>query len=42
MIFMKAAIIDALSKKQATIETSVFGVEFVALKHGMECLHGLQ
>ena len=24
------------SKKQATIETSVFGSEFVALKHGME------
>eukprot|EP00804_Cyclotella_cryptica_P014744 CCRYP_021054-RA/>CCRYP_021054-RA protein AED:0.43 eAED:0.43 QI:0/0/0/1/0/0/2/0/144 len=33
---------DALSKKQATIETSVFGAEFVALKHGTERLHGLQ
>ncbi|KAI2502389.1 Reverse transcriptase (RNA-dependent DNA polymerase) [Fragilaria crotonensis] len=30
------------SKKQATIETSVFGAEFVAMKHGMEALRGLQ
>jgi hypothetical protein len=26
------------SKKQATIETSVFGAEFVAMKQGMEAL----
>jgi len=31
-----------LSKKQATIETSVFGSEFVALKHGMEAIRGLR
>ena len=44
MIFMNTALNDALSKKQATIETSVFGAdaEFVALKHGMECLRGLR
>ena len=30
------------SKKQPTIETSVFGDEFVALKHGMETLQGLR
>eukprot|EP00804_Cyclotella_cryptica_P015125 CCRYP_000688-RA/>CCRYP_000688-RA protein AED:0.22 eAED:0.24 QI:0/0/0/0.8/1/1/5/0/1053 len=42
MIFMNTALIDALSKKQATIETSVFGAEFVALKHGMERLRGLR
>jgi hypothetical protein len=30
------------SKKQATIETSVFGAEFVAMKHGMETLRGLR
>jgi hypothetical protein len=29
------------SKKQATIETSVFGTEFVAMKQGMEALQGL-
>ena len=42
MIFMNTALIDALSKKQATIETSVFGAKFVALKHGMERLRGLR
>ena len=36
------ALIDWISKKQATIETSVFGAEFVAMKHGIEKLRGLQ
>ena len=31
-----------MSKKQATVETSVFGAEFVAMKLGMETLWGLQ
>jgi hypothetical protein len=31
-----------LSKQQATIETSVFGAEFVAMKHGIETLRGLR
>ena len=30
------------SKKQPTIETSVFGAEFMAMKCGMETLHGLR
>jgi hypothetical protein len=30
------------SKKQATIETSVFGAKFVALKQGMETLQGIR
>ena len=30
------------SKHQATIETSVFGAEFVAMKQGMEALRGLR
>jgi len=42
MIDMNTMVIDALSKKQATIERSMFGTEFVALKHGMEHLRGLQ
>ena len=42
MIYMNTAFIDALFKEQTTIETSVFGAEFVALKHGMEHLRGLQ
>ena len=30
------------SKKQPTIETLVFGAEFVAMNHGMETLRGLR
>lgn len=40
-IFLNSALIMWLSKKQATIETSVFGAEFVAMKQGMETLRGL-
>ncbi len=36
LIFYNMALIGWVSKKQATIETSVFGAEFVALKHGIE------
>ena len=39
---MNTALINWLSKKQATIETSVFGAEFVAMKHGMETLRGIR
>jgi hypothetical protein len=35
------ALIDWVSKKQATIETSVFGAKFVAMNHGIENLQGL-
>ncbi len=41
LIFCNMALIDWVSKKQATIETSVFGAEFVAMKHGIEKLRGL-
>jgi hypothetical protein len=40
LIFCNMALIDWGSKKQATIETSVFGAEFVAMKHGIEKLQG--
>ena len=30
------------SKRQATVETSMFGAEFVAMKQGMEALRGLR
>ena len=33
--------IDWLSKKQSTVDTSVFGAEFCAMKHGIENLHGI-
>jgi hypothetical protein len=38
LIFCNMALIDWVSKKQATIETCVFGAEFVAMKHGIEKL----
>ncbi len=38
VIFCNMALIDWVSKKQATIETSVFGAKFVAMKHGIEKL----
>jgi hypothetical protein len=41
-IYVNSAPICWLSKKQATIETSVFGAEFVAMKHGVEVLRGLR
>jgi len=41
-IFMNTAPIMWFSKKQPTIETSVFGAEFVAMKHGMEAMRGLR
>ena len=42
LIFCNMALIDWISKKQPTIETSVFGAEFVAMKHGIEKLRGLR
>jgi len=36
------ALIIWLSKRQPTIETSVFGAEFVAMKHSIETLRGLR
>ena len=42
IIFLNNAPIYWLSKKQVTIETSLFGAEFVAMKIEMETLRGLQ
>ena len=42
VILLNTAIIQWLSKKQATIETSVFGAEFVAMKIVMETLRGIR
>jgi hypothetical protein len=41
LIFINMALIDWISKRQATIETSFFGAKFVAMKHGIERLRGL-
>lgn len=40
-IFLNNAPLVMFSKRQATIETSVFGAEFVAMKQGMEAARGL-
>ena len=42
LIFCNMALINWVSKKQPTIESSVFGAEFVAMKHGIETLRGLR
>ena len=42
MIYMNKELARWLSKKQSTIETSVLGAEFVAMKIIMETLQGLR
>ena len=42
VIFINGAVIDWISKKQSTVETSVFGAEFCAMKHGIENLRGIR
>mmetsp|Transcript_986 Transcript_986/g.909 ORF Transcript_986/g.909 Transcript_986/m.909 type:complete len:326 (-) Transcript_986:342-1319(-) len=42
MIFVITALIQWISKKQPTVETTVFGAEFVAMKHGNLTLRGLR
>jgi hypothetical protein len=42
LIFCNNALIDWISKRQPTVETSVFGAEFVAMKYGMEKLRALR
>lgn len=41
-IFLNSSLIAWFSRKQATVETSVFGAEFVAMKQGMEALRALR
>ena len=40
LIYCNMALIVWLSKRQPTIETSDFGAEFVAMKHGIKTLRG--
>ncbi len=42
LIYCNMAFIIRLSKRQPTIETSVFGAKFVAMKHGIKTLMGLR
>jgi hypothetical protein len=41
-IFLSSEPISWLSKRQTTVETSVFGAEFVAMKQGIEALRGIR
>ncbi len=41
-VFLNSAPIIWHSKRQSTVETSVFGSEFVAMKTGMEQIRGLR
>ena len=41
-IFLNTALIDWLIKKQATIESSDFGAEFIAMKTGVEAIRGIR
>ena len=41
-IFLNTALINWLNKKQANIEGSVFGAEFVAIKTSVEALRGIR
>ena len=41
MIFCSTAMIEWVSKKQATIESSIFRAEFVAMKFGIKKIRGL-
>ncbi len=42
LIYCNMALLIWLSKRHLTIETSVFGAEFVAMKHGIKTLRGLR
>ena len=37
-VFLNSALIQWVSKRQPTIETSVFGAKFIAMKHGVDTL----
>eukprot|EP00978_Attheya_sp_CCMP212_P005090 scaffold11251_cov50-Attheya_sp.AAC.1 len=42
LIYLNMSSVAWQSKKQATVESSVFGAEFVVMKVGMEMCHGLR
>ena len=42
LVYLNLAPITWFSKKQSTIETSVFGAEFVAMKQGVETARGIR
>ena len=41
MVYMNMSLINWYSKRQSTIETSLFCAEFIAMKVGIETLHAI-
>ena len=42
LIYINMVLVQWFSKKQSTVETSVFGAQFVAMKQGIDALRGLR
>ena len=42
LIYINTALMQLFTKKQSTVETSVFGAEFVTTKEGKDALRGLR
>ena len=42
LIYVNTALVRWFSMKQSTVETSVFGAEFVTMKQGIDALRGLR
>ena len=42
LIYMNTTLVQLLSKKQSTVETSVFGADFVTMKKGINSLRGFR
>ena len=42
LINVNTALVQLFSNKHSTVETSVFGTEFVAMKQGIDALRGLR
>ena len=42
LIYVNTALVQWFSKKQSTVETLVFGAEFVAMKQGIDVLRSLR
>ena len=42
LIYVNTPLVQWFSKKQSTVETSVFGAEFITMKQGTDALQGLR
>ena len=42
LMYVNTALVQWFSKKQSTVEKSVYGAEFVTMKQGIDALRGLR